>query len=68
MKIYELEWYLYKEGEIKKVLLSSWQTAEDKYNAIAESLYNGCWISLSELSADSNDCFQQTDVLHYLDL
>lgn len=69
-KFYRLEWFLEREGDLKRRLFSSREVAERKYNEVKSALNKGCWISLDEfVEEDEEEGFSdEYNQLHFVEL
>lgn len=68
MKIYKLIWYLYREDQLKKSLITDKEVAEARYQKLKKALYRGCWLSLSELVENEDHELVEGEGLHYNDI
>ena len=69
-KFYRLEWFLEREGDLKRRLFSNREVAERNYSKVKSALYEGCWISLDEFVEENeeegfSDMYNQ---LHFVEL
>ena len=69
-KFYRLEWFLEKEGDLKRRLFSNREVAEREYNEVKSALYNGCWISLDEFVEENEEegFRDEYNQLHFVEL
>lgn len=69
-KLYRLEWFLEREGDLKRRLFSNREVAEREYNEVKNALYDGCWISLDEfVEEDEEEGFNdEYNQLHFVEL
>lgn len=68
MKIYKLTWYLYTEDQLKESLITDKDVAETCYQDLKNTLYSGCWLSLSELVENEGHVLEDGQGLHYNDI
>lgn len=68
MKIYKLIWYLGFEGQLKQLLITDREVAEERYQELKEALYRGCWLSLLELVENEDYVLIEGEGLHYNDI
>lgn len=69
-RIYRLEWYLEKEGDLKNRRFSNREVAERRFSELKNALYRGCWIALDEfVEEDEEEGFSdEYNQLHFVEL
>ena len=65
IRLYKLTWYLVIEEQLKQLLITDKQEAENRYNELKGILPNGCWLSLQELVEDEEHIIREGEELHY---
>ncbi len=68
MKIYKLTWYLEFEDQLKVLLITDKDAAEERYQELKKALYKGCWLSLLELEENEDHVLVEGNGLHYNDI
>lgn len=68
MKIYKLTWYLEFEDQLKVLLITDKDAAEERYQELKKALYKGCWLSLLELVENEDHVLVEGNGLHYNDI
>lgn len=68
MKVYRLTWYLEVEDQLKEILITDKEAAEERYQELKKVLYKGCWLSLSELVENEDHVLVEGKGLHYNDI
>lgn len=69
-KFYRLEWFLEREGDLKRKLFSNKDVAEAQFSELKNALYNGCWISLDEFVEENEEegFKDEYNQLHFVEL
>lgn len=69
-KYYRLEWYLEKEGDLKRRMFSNKEVAERHFSELKNALYAGCWIALDEfVEEDEEEGFsEEYNTVRYVEL
>lgn len=68
MKIYKLIWYLGFEDQLKQLLITDREVADERYQELKKALYRGCWLSLLEMVENENYELVDGEGLHYNDI
>lgn len=63
-----MTWYLEVEDQLKEILITNKEVAEERYQELKKALYKGCWLSLSELVENEDHVLVEGEGLHYSDI